>query len=241
MDNQVMERHMNGSEKVVIVQKRKGCFQECLGCEHEDFFDIYKNDEKTKFATAKEDAGFCWRYWCSPNHKFTINMKEEGTGAEMMSFHHPFVCCASCCSCCCFQKMTMKMGGKEIGKMEDQAYCCVPRFQVTDEKGKGVYKVHQPTCVGGMCVNICYDGLCNCKTAFQVFPHDQKDTDNGAKHIGEIMKKPRSLATELFSDAAIFDVTMPNGATTEQKGLLIGTALFLNSAFFEDKGNDDLD
>lgn len=233
MENEVMARHLDESEKVVVVQKRRRCLQECFGCEAQDYFDIYKNDEKEKFAMAKEKSGFCCRFWCAPNHEFTIGVKEEGTDAELMEFHSPFICCASCFSCCCFQTMTMKMGGKDIGKMTDQAYCCVPRFQIVDAEGKGVYKVHQPTCCGGCCVNCCYDGICNCKTAFQVFPHDQEDTDNGAKHAGEIMKMPRSLATELFTDANMFKITMPEGATSEQKGLLIGTSIFLNAAFFE--------
>jgi len=42
---------------------------------------------------------------------------------------------------------------------------------------------------------------------------------------------------EILTDAVTLDVSFPKNATPEQKGLLTGVGLFLNSVFFE--GNDD--
>lgn len=239
MQSQVMERHLESAEKVIVAQKRKGCCQECLGCEAKTEFDLYRNDETDKFAKAEEDSTFCCRLCCAPNHAFKMSVLEQGTEAEILTVDRPFKCCATCCSCCCFQEMTMKSGGKDIGKIEEQCYCCVPRFRILDGSGEGVYKVHQPTCVGGMCVNCCSDGLCNCKVAFHVFPDNQTDTDNGADNVGMIMKKPKTFMSELFTDADVFEVDMPNGASSEQKGLLVGTAIFLNAIFFEGQNQVD--
>jgi hypothetical protein len=47
------------------------------------------------------------------------------------------------------------------------------------------------------------------------------------------LKKPKSLATELFTDADAFEVEFPNNAGPDQKGILIGMGIFINSLFFE--------
>lgn len=51
---------------------------------------------------------------------------------------------------------------------------------------------------------------------------------------------PKSLGTELFTDADAFDVTFPDGANSTQKALLAGTSVFLNALYFEetDGGGD---
>lgn len=102
------------------------------------------------------------------------------------------------------------------------------------KNGQPVYKVHPPTCCCGMCVNCFAEGACSfccCIFPFHVFPANQQET--GADYAGKIVKVPKSLATEVFTDANAFDVEFPDKATPQQKGLLMGTALFLNANFFE--------
>jgi hypothetical protein len=48
------------------------------------------------------------------------------------------------------------------------------------------------------------------------------------------LKKPKSLKTEIFTDANAFEVKFPSQATVDQKAMLVGTAIFLNAVFFED-------
>jgi hypothetical protein len=48
-----------------------------------------------------------------------------------------------------------------------------------------------------------------------------------------ILKKPKSVATEIFTDANAFEVDFPKDATADQKGILIGLSVFINSVFFE--------
>ena len=52
-----------------------------------------------------------------------------------------------------------------------------------------------------------------------------------------IMKKPKSAMTEIFTDANAFTIDFPKEATADQKGILIGTSIFVNSLFFE--GSDE--
>jgi hypothetical protein len=44
---------------------------------------------------------------------------------------------------------------------------------------------------------------------------------------------------EIFTDASAFDIYFPKDASTPQKGLLIGTSLFINSIAFESSNNND--
>ena len=100
-----------------------------------------------------------------------------------------------------------------------------------------MYKVHAPTCLGGMCVNCCAEGNpCGkgcCKVSFRIYDPDQKDTEGDAEYLGKILKKPKSAMVEIFTDAQTFIVDFPKEATVDQKGALIGTSIFLNAIFFE--------
>mmetsp|Transcript_29515 Transcript_29515/g.41826 ORF Transcript_29515/g.41826 Transcript_29515/m.41826 type:complete len:151 (-) Transcript_29515:70-522(-) len=139
--------------------------------------------------------------------------------------------------CCCYQEMSVTSGGQELGMLKEDCYYCVPQFSAY-ENGTPVYKIHPPTCAGGMCINCCTEGNpCGkgcCKVPFWVFPASQEKTDGNAPYIGKVLKKPKSLTTEIFTDANAFEVTFPDGSTTSQKGLLLGTAIFINANFFEE-------
>ena len=72
-------------------------------------FDLFKDGENSKFATAKEDSDFCCRLFLAPYHSFTMSVVEKGSDDEILAVDRPFVCCAAC-SCCCFQKMKVTSG-----------------------------------------------------------------------------------------------------------------------------------
>ena len=45
-----------------------------------------------------------------------------------------------------------------------------------------------------------------CKASFRVYPYAQKgQTNDEAPYIGKILKKPKSMATEIFTDAVRFN------------------------------------
>ena len=80
--------------------------------------------------------------------------------------------------------------------------------------------------------NPCFGKGC-CKFPFHVFPYDQEETHGDAPYIGKILKRPRGLLTEAFTDANSFLVTFPDNSTAAEKGLLMGSALYFNATFFE--------
>lgn len=124
-----------------------------------------------------------------------------------------------------------------MGSVKEQFYCCVPRFKAYDADGKELYKMHPPTCCGGICINCCAEGNpCGagcCKVSFRVYLASQKKTDGDAPYLGSILKKPKSAAVEIFTDACAFDVTFPEGASVDEKALLVGSTIFFNANFFE--------
>jgi Scramblase len=95
-----------------------------------------------------------------------------------------------------------------------------------------------------VCVNCCAEGNpftrrgC-CKVSWRFYPASERgNTSDDAPYIGKVLKKPKSALVEIFTDASAFDIYFPEGATTAQKGLLIGTSHFINAIAFEE-GNQN--
>lgn len=55
----------------------------------------------------------------------------------------------------------------------------------------------------------------------------------GDEFEGVILKKPKSAMVEIFTDSNAFEVDFPKDATPDQKGILTGAAIFINSLFYE--------
>lgn len=69
---------------------------------------------------------------------------------------------------------------------------------------------------------------------FRIYTGNQEKTHGNAPYVGKILKTPKSFAVELLTEAAdTFHITFPEESTPEQKGMLIGTAIFLSANFFE--------
>jgi hypothetical protein len=100
--------------------------------------------------------------------------------------------------------------------------------------------VHPPTCCGGCCINCFAEGNpCGkgcCRASFRVYDASVGN-QGGEDFVGNILKKPKSLMTEVFTDSNAFEITFPKDASADQKGMLTGTAIFINSNFFETSDN----
>ena len=53
--------------------------------------------------------------------------------------------------------------------------------------------------------------------------------------------KPKSLSMELFTNVKDFDIEFLNGATTNQKGILMGAILLLDAISFQRKFYESTD
>mmetsp|Transcript_14335 Transcript_14335/g.16482 ORF Transcript_14335/g.16482 Transcript_14335/m.16482 type:complete len:244 (-) Transcript_14335:292-1023(-) len=240
--SEVMERNLGETENIIINQLRKNCLQEAMGCEAKSEFKLYKGTEMKEsdiFASAVEESEFCVRLCCSQCHPYTMVVKEESSGDEIVTLDRPFACAAAGCKCCCYQNMTVSSGGQKLGKITEDCYYCVPSFTVTNSTDVAIHKIKPPTCLGGLCVdcfaegNPCGKGCC--KSSFIIYDAaDEAKTDPK----GKILVVPKSWGTELFSDANRFKVDLPKDATSEAKGIMIGATVFMNSLFYENNNEN---
>jgi len=241
MQSQQMDRgtdalksQMSGTEAMEIRQTRKGWCQEILGCEAKTEFKYFIDGEE-RFHSLEETDRFC-RMCCQPIHPFKTSVKELNSEEEIMALDRPCACCAFPCKCCSYQTASFTSGSDDLGRIEETYYYCIPTFNIFDQENNHRYVVHQPTCCAGTCVNCCAEGNpCGkgcCKVSFRFYEPGQP-TDGDAPYLGTILKKPKSLKTEVFTDANAFDVTFPKNATAAVKGIFIGTSVFLNAIFFE--------
>merc|ERR1711957_44904 len=141
-----------------------------------------------------------------------------------------------------YQEATFSSGGNKLGRAQETCWFCVPSMKVYDHTGTQLYLVHPPTCCAGICVNCAAEGNpCGrgcCKSSFRIYAaNDNENSDTNDPYLGVITKKPKSLATEIFTDAAAFKVDFPSGASIDQKGLLTGLSVFIYSIFYE--GGDE--
>jgi len=232
------KNHLADCKVMDIRQTRRGWLQECLlGCEAKSEFKYFIGTNQV--AQSLEESEFLMRCCCQPCYEFKAVVKETNTDAELLTVNRPFSCCVMGCKCCCAgQEAIITSNGQQMGKIKEEYFCCVPTFTIMDGEDKPKYKLHSPTCCGGVCVNcftegcICGKGLC--KAPFWIFDYNQENTDGGkATHTGKILKKPKSMMTEVFTEANAFEAVFPDDADIAMKATLIGASVYINSIFFE--------
>eukprot|EP00284_Hemiselmis_tepida_P012541 CAMPEP_0174928860 /NCGR_PEP_ID=MMETSP1355-20121228/26493_1 /TAXON_ID=464990 /ORGANISM="Hemiselmis tepida, Strain CCMP443" /LENGTH=254 /DNA_ID=CAMNT_0016175039 /DNA_START=26 /DNA_END=790 /DNA_ORIENTATION=- len=221
-----------------VKQTRRGCIQEIMGCEAKTEFKIAtKANNQADFMYALEDTSFCMRLILNNIRPWIMNVTAgPGTpGGPPVSIHERI--CAlppGACKCCCYQEVIHKdPTGVPIGSTKEMFYFCpVPKFQVLRADGSPEYLISMPTCIGGLCVNIFAEGLCNCRVPIYIYPPDATEFSTENK-IGFITKIWAGLGTELFSDADKFELEFPPGAAPDSKARLLGTLFLMNQLFFE--------
>ena len=62
---------------------------------------------------------------------------------------------------------------------------------------------------------------------------------SGAPYVGKVVKVPKSLAVEFFTDAEAYDIEFPVDATSAQKAMIAGGAVFINANFFEQEAQQE--
>jgi Scramblase len=236
---------------IEIRQTLRGCLQEAIcGCEARSEFRYYDNSttngQQLMIGHSLERSCCCIRMCYRHCYSWTMPIRDVTTNEEIMTVHRPCTCPIGPCKFCCYQKAIITSGGDYIGSVRENCYCFIPSFNTYNEREQHIYTIHPPTLCCGTCVNCCAEGCpwslrACCRVPFWIFPASTAQwpgsTDGVmANTIGKIVKKRKSFFTEVFTDANAFDVHFPSNATTSDKAVLIGTSIFFNSLFFEDKG-----
>jgi hypothetical protein len=240
---EAMKTHLANTSVMEIRETRRGWLMECLcPCSAKNEMKYFIDNQQVAVST--EDSDCCCRCLCPATVPFSMKVEELQTKSELLTVNRPFVCCTAspCKCCCCYQQASFKSGSDDLGQIKETCYVCIPEYTVYDSKGDKMYKIRPPSCCGGLCVNYLTEGtqctsIC-CKVPYWIFDPNQSDTNGkNAVRLGKILKKPKSLAVEAFSDANAFEVTFPKEATPEQKASLLGSAIFFNAVYFEDTGS----
>jgi len=241
MDRSGLEVLDTYGKGLYIKQTKRDCIQELLGCEAKTEFKISTLEEKdVDVLYTLEESTFLWRFCCPACRPFDqpITVGGQAGGPTLMNIKKPvsgpLAACQGCLCClCCFNPPSMDFTdgtGKELGRATVPFFCCIPNIKLAGPDGNVDYHIHVPTCCGGVCVDCCAEGCCNCKVPFYVY---KPDNDKPKQEVGKIIKLWQGMGTELFTDADTFSLEFPDDADAAAKARLLGTSIFINFLFFE--------
>jgi hypothetical protein len=237
--SQTMNRGFLDEPNLCVKQTRKGALQEFFGCDANTEFKIATmTNQQHDIYYATEDTSFCIRLFCKGCRPFTITVSDGGApgGKVHAIYDRPFRCPLGSAKCCCFQELSLKSPeGAAMGAVEEDCWFCVPSFKVMKDEHVLQYNIHQPTCCGGCCVDVCAEGCCSCRVPFHIYaPGDHEK----GKEVGKITKIWGGLAKEVFTDADTFELQFPNDADQATKARLLGATFLINQLFFENSGGE---
>ena len=247
-----------------VMQTRKGCFQvntldsnhltwvihvslcraqTFMGCDANEEFKISTlEDPNGVFLYVREETGCCTRFCLGSSRPFHMKMyngKDQSatSGPVVTSFHRFCKLPIGSLKCCCYQELEiLDRGTQPIGRVQENCWLCVPAFNVYKPDGQAEYLISPPTCLGGICVDICAEGCCNCRIPVYLYPPGSPSTDRNAK-IGKIVKIWAGLGNELFTNAHTFEVEFPKEAAADSKARILGGVLLVNEVFFQKDSN----
>lgn len=232
-----MARELAGRTELVIKQARKGCLQECCGCEATSMFRIFEPGHQAEpLFFVLEESSFLLRLCCASIRPWTttLSLGGERGGEPIVTYDRPLRCNPGPMKCCCYQTVTATdvRTGTRLGSVRETLFCCVPRLALLDRSGATTHMIHQPTWCCGTCVVICSrDGGGCCKVPFYLYPVVGGAEQN--EPVGKIIKVWGGLKRELLTDADTFQLSAPHGSASEEIATLIGATLLINELFFE--------
>jgi len=221
-----------------VKQTRRGCIQELIGCEAKSEFLISTLENKDNaFMYALEDTTCLNRFICNNFRKWTMNVTQgnQAGGALVASYDRPLRCPMGGCKPCCYQEVYLGSEAVPQGSVVETCYFCVPEFNVVRPDGVIEYRIAPPTCLGGMCINICAEGLCNCRFPFYVFNPSGGTTVE--EKVGNITKIWAGFKSELFTDAQKYEINFPSDASPDARARLLGGLFLINQLFYEGAEN----
>lgn len=217
-------------------QTKKGWFQECLGCEAQTEFKIATmEDRNTNIFYALEDTTCLNRFCLNGCRPFVMNVHKDNKDGEKLAYYErPMKCLLGNFKCCCHQEITAFDGnGRKTGMVKEKMWYCVPGFALYSAEDQHLYDISMPTCFGGLCVDVCAEGLCNCRIPFYYFPPNGSSSKENKLGDANLTKIWTNVGRELFTDATTFEHVFPADANGDAKITMVGAAFLINQLFFE--------
>jgi hypothetical protein len=125
--------------------------------------------------------------------------------------------------------------------------CAVPKYDILDASGKKIYHLRPDTCVGGLCTQCRCDGdkgKC-CRIPFILRdPSTLEPIASGASQNGKAVDAMvdtlwSGWKNECCSQKNAYHLTFPNGASSAEKAVLVGSAILVDVTMFEQDGDDN--
>jgi len=186
-----------------------------------------KGDKADEFAFSLESSDVCQRHVCCWGREMKLDMYrnpsgkqtalDEKTHVKVMSVKKPFhYWCLPCCSRPNAQ--ILDGSGNLVGKIDDDFELCGYRQRVSDKDGKEKFVVSGSALQMGVCCNLCYDAEL------------QVAKDN--KPVGMLKRLAMSF-TDVFCNSNKFRVDFPEKAEVDDKLLLLGSQLLMDTMHFD--------
>eukprot|EP00960_Hanusia_phi_P068321 766813-Hanusia_phi.AAC.7 len=192
---------------ISVQQTKRGCLQECLGCEAKSEFKVFpghveqgqpKQEGIQQIGHLLEESSCPKRFCCGEMRSFRmpLTLGDKAGGQQVLEYTKPWslpICIhiktdggsIDCPCCCCLPKLHTKLpNGTPLGSTEYYCdlFCFVPKFRVRDGTGAPVYRISPDTC----CCNCCISCGCGGKGSkcfyipFYIRDHSTNEKLNGA-------------------------------------------------------------
>jgi len=213
---------------------------ECLtGCEQGNTYYVYASDKEgnqkgKKLFKCKESSNLCAKCCMPPDFRpFKLKVQVEDDNQDVDG--NDFLLLDRPCKCTflCFNRpeisCTLVENGanKFVGTIKNPWSLCDAVLEVFDQDNNLKYVVN------GSCCQLAFWCKAPCQSC-QTVNFDIK-TPSG-ETIANLQKRSPGCCTSLLTDADNFSVQFPSNATKEDKALLMATALFIDSRFFNESG-----
>jgi len=211
----VSETVMPGLEAMLdtthlLVSQKKDMMEMFSNFEMSNRYEIF-NDQKKQVYYAVEDTltgAMCAQ---GGNRPFTIRLLDS-KGREIMT--------ATSKVNCCTRAVNVEMPpGTQFAVIKEEFAFLHPHFLVKDLTGRPVMKIVSP--------------LQAALGSFQDVNFEILASDMKTK-IGEISKQWRGFAEEMFSDADVFGLTMPDDLDASWKAVLLAATFLIDFTYYED-------
>lgn len=186
-------------------------------------------DKNSVIFHAEQESSLILMFLCGGYYPFKTNvvMGDKARGQKIAYFERPFPC-----KYCKFQEIKAYNAENQLlGTVTETVWYCIPTFQVHRADGSVEYKVHPPTCCGGICIDCWAEGFNLFWPPWYVFPPDTPK--GGIKE--EMVGKTSKIRGNFYSECLGFrkyKMEFPKDASADSKARLFGAALLLKSLNF---------
>jgi len=201
----------------LILKQEVDVMEVAIGVEEANKYTVLDTSGNVMFTVQEETTG-CNRFCCGDCRSFNATIMDT-QGKPVIKLVSP-----NTCNCCCLRTIQIQSPpGTLIGYAWQQFNWFFPKITILELQGETFF-----TAIGPFCA---IDTRCTTGDADFVL---KKGTRLGGEKIGKVSKKWGGATQEIFSDADTFEITFPQDFDTTTKAIMLGTAILIDFAFFED-------